>query len=143
MLRASIMNATPSPVRVLVAEDDADMRALVAATLRADGYDVDEAFDGSDALMSITTSRVDGHDDYDLVLSDVRMPVMTGVELATRLKRMGYATPLLLMSAFADEALHAASEEARARHARQTVRPRRPSRRRDDRPRAARDQAGK
>ncbi len=92
-------------VRVLVAEDDADMRALVASTLRTDGYDVDEALDGGDALMSITASRIPGHDDYDLVLSDVRMPVMTGVELATRLKRMGYTRPVLLMSAFADEQL--------------------------------------
>ena len=100
------MNDSRPNVRVLVAEDDADMRSLVAATLRADGYDVDEAIDGSDALMSITASRIPGHEDYDLVLSDVRMPVMTGVELATRLKRMGYATPLLLMSAFADATLH-------------------------------------
>lgn len=92
--------------RVLVAEDDADMRALVASTLRIDGYDVDEALDGGDALISITTSRIPGHDDYDLVLSDVRMPVMTGLELATRLKRMGYKTPVLLMSAFADATLH-------------------------------------
>jgi DNA-binding response OmpR family regulator len=105
------MNDLQASVRVLVAEDDADMRALVAATLRADGYDVDEALDGSDALMSITASRIPGHEDYDLVLSDVRMPVMTGVELATRLKRMGYTTPLLLMSAFADEALHAQAEK--------------------------------
>lgn len=105
------MNALQSNVRVLVAEDDADMRALVAATLRADGYDVDEALDGSDALMSITASCIPGHEDYDLVLSDVRMPVMTGVELATRLKRMGYTTPLLLMSAFADEALHEQAEK--------------------------------
>jgi len=93
--------------RVLVVEDDADMRALVAATLRADGYEVDEARDGGHALMSITASRIPGHAGYDLVLSDVRMPVMTGVELATRLKRMGYETPMLLMSAFADDALHA------------------------------------
>lgn len=93
-------------VRVLVAEDDADMRALVASTLRIDGYDVDEALDGGDALMSITASCIPGHEDYDLVLSDVRMPVMTGVELATRLKRMGYARPVLLMSAFADDQLH-------------------------------------
>jgi CheY-like chemotaxis protein len=92
-------------VRVLVAEDDADMRALVASTLRIDGYDVDEALDGGDALMSITASRIPGHEDYDLVLSDVRMPVMTGVELATRLKRMGYTRPVVLMSAFADEQL--------------------------------------
>ena len=98
-------------VRVLVAEDDADMRALVASTLRTDGYDVDEALDGGDALMSITASRIPGHDDYDLVLSDVRMPVMTGVELATRLKRMGYTKPVLLMSAFADEQLHATARE--------------------------------
>ena len=104
------MNAFSSNVRVLVAEDDADMRSLVAATLRTDGYDVDEALDGGDALMSITTSRIPGHADYDLVVSDVRMPVMTGVELATRLKRMGYETPVLLMSAFADAALH---EQAR------------------------------
>ena len=93
-------------MRVLVAEDDADMRALVAATLRIDGYDVDEALDGGDALMSITASRIPGHADYDLVVSDVRMPVMTGVELATRLKRMGYKKPVLLMSAFADHGLH-------------------------------------
>ena len=100
------MNATPSDVRVLVAEDDADMRALVAVTLRNEGYDVDEAVDGGDALMSITASRIRGRDDYDLVLSDVRMPVMTGVEFATRLKRMNYGTPVLLMSAFGDATLH-------------------------------------
>lgn len=111
LLGASMNEALQSNVRVLVAEDDADMRALVAASLRADGYDVDEALDGSDALMSITASRIPGNDDYDLVLSDVRMPVMTGVELATRLKRMGYATPLLLMSAFADAALHEQAEK--------------------------------
>ena len=98
-------------VKVLVAEDDADMRALVAATLRSDGYDVDEAIDGGDALLSITTSRIPGHHDYDLVVSDVRMPIMTGVELATRLKRMGYETPVLLMSAFADDALHGTAQE--------------------------------
>jgi len=96
--------------RVLVVEDDADMRALVAATMRAEGYAVDEAIDGGHALMNITASRIPGHVGYDLVLSDVRMPVMTGVELATRLDRMGYDVPMLLMSAFADAALH---EQAR------------------------------
>jgi CheY-like chemotaxis protein len=102
------MNA--STIRVLVAEDDTDMRSLVAGTLRSDGYEVDEALDGGDALMSITTSCISGNETYDLVLSDVRMPVMTGVELATRLKRMGYKGSMLLMSAFADAALH---EQAR------------------------------
>jgi CheY-like chemotaxis protein len=110
LVRIGMNDAQPN-VRVLVAEDDADMRALVAATLRADGYEVDEALDGSDALMSITASHIPGHEDYDLVVSDVRMPVMTGVELATRLKRMGYRAPLLLMSAFADEALHAQARQ--------------------------------
>lgn len=71
--------------RVLVVDDDREIRGLVAGTLRRDGYTVVEAGDGPEAL-DVALRLVP-----DLVLLDMTLPGMNGVEVARKLK----ATPLL------------------------------------------------
>jgi CheY-like chemotaxis protein len=64
--------------RILVVEDDADLRASVAQTLQEEGYEVDVARNGRDALEALTRSAPD------LVLLDLMMPVMSGWEFRER-----------------------------------------------------------
>ncbi|HEV8325337.1 MAG TPA: response regulator [Myxococcota bacterium] len=90
----------PFPPRVLVAEDDHEMRSLLVATLRRDGCVVEEAVDGADLLARLSAG-------FDLVISDVRMPGLTGLEVLARLRRAGGSTPFILITAFGDADLHA------------------------------------
>jgi len=102
--------AASSPVRVntrnacetiLLVEDEADVRRMVARVLRADGYQVLEAASAADAIMLI-----DGYaGTIDLLLSDLVMPKMNGAELAERVRRARPATKIVLMSGYTDSPL--------------------------------------
>lgn len=72
-----------SPARILLAEDDRDLRAKIAAALRADGHEVVEANDGGRLLVRIGTAYAtrQPREGYDLVISDVRMPVCSGLQI--------------------------------------------------------------
>jgi signal transduction histidine kinase len=83
---------------VLVVEDEAIIRSLVVRTLREQGYEVVEARYGSEALERWEERR----DDVGLLVSDVVMPGMSGVELAKRLAGDRPELRILLMSGFAD-----------------------------------------
>jgi len=67
--------------RVLVVDDDPNVRLLCATNLRLDGFDVIEAVDGQDGLERV------GEDAPDLVLLDIRMPGLDGFELASAVRR--------------------------------------------------------
>ncbi len=82
--------AGPRP-RVLVADDDPALRDLVAQALEDDGFAVRRARDGVEALAAAE------RDPPDLVISDVQMPRLDGLELAARLAARG--VPVLLLSA--------------------------------------------
>ncbi len=81
--------------RVLVAEDDAAIRDVVALALEAEGYVVTTARDGAEALDAAL------HDPPDLLLTDQAMPRLTGLELITRLRAVAPCRqlPVLLISA--------------------------------------------
>ena len=96
------------PRRVLVCEDDDRMRAFLAMVLTDEGYEVVEASHGSEALNALYLGD-NAPSDFDLVLSDERMPHMSGMELLKVLKRLGGAPPLILLSAFADDKLEQAA----------------------------------
>lgn len=85
--------------RVLVVDDDSEIREIVAGTLRRDGYTVMEAGDGPTALD--TASRLLP----DLVVLDMTLPGMDGVEVARRLKAtpMLAAIPVLALSALTQQ----------------------------------------
>jgi len=92
------------PPRVLVAEDDPEMRRLVCEVLRADGYQVTSVGDGGRLLVMLAHEIVDddGAELADLVLSDVRMPVCTGIQILEQLRAVRCRVPFILMTAFGD-----------------------------------------
>jgi|HubBroStandDraft_5_1064220.scaffolds.fasta_scaffold646926_1 CheY-like chemotaxis protein len=91
--------------RVLVAEDDPEMRSLVVEALRKDGHDVDEVSDGGRLLTRIAELfDVDASlASIDVIVSDVRMPVYNGLELSERLADARWRVPFVLMTAFGDD----------------------------------------
>lgn len=91
--------------RVLVAEDDYDMRAMIAAALRAEGHEVVEATNGIDLLDAIATGLISGRpeDSFDVVLSDARMPRINGVDVITRLRQASWVVPVIVMTASGDQ----------------------------------------
>lgn len=83
--------------RVLIAEDDANIRLGLAATLESEGYDVVAASDGAQALKLYPQSR------YDLVILDVMMPKASGYDVCRELRAAGASTPVLFLTAKGEE----------------------------------------
>jgi DNA-binding response OmpR family regulator len=84
--------------RVLVAEDDPELRGLVAAKLRAEGCEVIEVGSGQAALDLITEHEPRAG--LDLAILDFRMPGLTGLEVIYFLRTTDCSTPILLLTAF-------------------------------------------
>jgi DNA-binding response OmpR family regulator len=89
---------------VAVAEDDPDMRGLVAEALRRDGYVVDDFADGG-GLSSEVSEPSNGP--IDLIVSDIHMPGVTGLAVLRALRESSstFNLPVVLMTAFGDEPL--------------------------------------
>jgi two-component system cell cycle response regulator CpdR len=85
--------------KILVAEDDDMVRELVIRALNEDGHELTAAPDGAAALEALT--RQNG--DFDLLLSDVKMPVMDGIALALAAGRDHPDVAIMLMTGFADQ----------------------------------------
>jgi CheY-like chemotaxis protein len=94
--------------RILVAEDEDPLRALVARAITDLGHTVVTAFDGADALDIVT--RENGS--FDLLLTDIRMPLMDGIALALSVARDHPQIVILLMTAYADQRERASNLEA-------------------------------
>jgi CheY-like chemotaxis protein len=106
----------PRPFRVLVAEDDVEMRRVVADALREDGYDVVELADGGRLLVEIAArmkAEVAG-ESVDLIVSDIRMPICTGLQILEVLRQSHWHTPVVLMTAFGDDATRRRAESLMA-----------------------------
>ena len=86
-------------MRILLTEDDDSVRSFVSRALELDGHKVDTACDGAEALERLTER--DGH--YDLLVSDVKMPVMDGIALAHQAAGHWPGLPILLMTGYADQ----------------------------------------
>jgi len=78
---------------ILLVEDDRDLCEVLSELLSQAGYDVRCAHDGEEAWVDVQ------RDPPDLILSDIRMPKLDGIDLASRLISGGYRTPIILMSA--------------------------------------------
>ena len=83
--------------RVLIADDEESMRVLVARAIAMDGHDTVTAQDGAEALDILT--RDNGA--FDLLLTDIQMPVMDGIALALSAKRDFPDLVILLMTGYA------------------------------------------
>jgi len=85
--------------RILIAEDEVTLNTMCARALTMDGHDVQTACDGGEALDVLT--REQGH--FDLLLTDVRMPIMDGIALALAAARDYPDLTILLMTGYADQ----------------------------------------
>jgi two-component system cell cycle response regulator CpdR len=85
--------------RILIAEDDEAVRALVARALLENGHDVVTAADGGAALETLTREGAR----FDLLLTDIKMPVMDGIALALAAARDHPDMTILLMTGYADQ----------------------------------------
>jgi DNA-binding NtrC family response regulator len=82
--------------RILLIEDDADLIELFTDALIASGYNVDKFTNPLEALSVFEHNP----DNYDLILSDVRMPEINGIELIKKMKDINESINCVLMSAF-------------------------------------------
>jgi CheY-like chemotaxis protein len=92
----------PRPWRILVADDDAAMRQVLADSLRKDGYEIVEAKDGAELLVRITRmlGGASPADEIDLIVTDVRMPTCGGLDVVKGLRDATSKIPVVVMSAF-------------------------------------------
>ena len=103
--------AAPAPVRVLVAEDNAALRDVVCRALRRAGYEVIEAGDGVECVgyAQPWTFRGQPIEPPDVIVSDIRMPGWSGLELLTTVRDAGLRMPVILITAFGAADTHAAA----------------------------------
>jgi len=120
MIRSSAVPAAASVALatamapILLAEDDDELRRVIARTLREEGYQVTEASNGFDLLDRIEAAIAWGgraQPPISLIISDVRMPGMTGIDVLSILRCAYWATPVILMSAFADATMRLEAAE--------------------------------
>ena len=80
--------------RILSVDDSSSVRQMVSFTLRKAGYEVVEAVDGQDALAKI------GHDKLDMIITDLNMPNMDGIQLITAVRKLpNYSfLPILMLT---------------------------------------------
>ena len=80
-------------LKILIAEDDRELRRLFAHVLLKNGYTVKEVGNGKEALHAIDAEY------FDLIISDIMMPVMDGYEFVRLLREAGNTTPVLMITA--------------------------------------------
>jgi CheY-like chemotaxis protein len=80
---------------ILVVEDSDPIRDLICLILEEDGYHVESACNGKDGFELFTQKR------FDMVFTDLKMPVMTGCEMAEKIKATNKHIPIVLVTAWA------------------------------------------
>ena len=94
--------------RVLIAEDDEEFRKVLARSLRQHGFAVTECRHGVDLIgqLRCLVESADAND-FDLIISDIRMPGVTGLSVLAGLREFKNAPPIILITAFGDDETHA------------------------------------
>ena len=82
------------PIRVLIIDDEENFRHMLSVILKKEGYDVEAALNGEEALQKIGLSP------FDQILCDIRMPKMDGLQFLHEVKKMGVDSPIIMMSAY-------------------------------------------
>ncbi|MGN3973972.1 cell cycle two-component system response regulator CpdR [Tsuneonella sp. SYSU-LHT278] len=99
----------PAPIRILLAEDEEAMRTYLARALENAGYSVVAVDRGTEAIPHLESAH------FDLLLSDIVMPEMDGIELAQRCNEISPATKVMFITGFAAVTLKASREQPRAK----------------------------
>jgi len=102
------MSINPKPHRILIVDDEESLREFLSIMLHREGYQVDTAVDGAQAAAHLRDHA------YDLVISDIKMPRMSGLELLRHIKERAPETVVLMVTAFSttEEAVEAMKQGA-------------------------------
>ena len=95
-LDVTTLSSAVSTSRLLVVEDDDSIRETVGEALRSEGYDVLTSSDGKDALNLVMGAS---SDPVDLIVLDLMLPGLSGLDLCRELRRFNNTTPILVISA--------------------------------------------
>ena len=82
--------------RILVVDDDAEMRALLLDVLRGDGYEAAEAKGGAEAVLAVRNRE------FDVILMDKNMPGPSGLDLLPGFRRLCPRSRIIMITAFGD-----------------------------------------
>jgi two-component system response regulator AtoC len=93
------------PVRILIVDDDEDMRSLLKDLLEEDGFETECASNGFDALQEVAGRN------FDLIITDIGMPGLTGLDILPGIRRLRPGAPVIVMSSFASRHVHRRSLE--------------------------------
>ncbi|HEY1549370.1 MAG TPA: response regulator [Kofleriaceae bacterium] len=103
------------PRRILLVEDDRALRGLLARHLRRHGFEVIDVRDGIAALGRLGDELYSHRgDEFDLLISDIRMPGHSGLELTSELRRSAWTLPILLITAFGSDETHETAAQLHA-----------------------------
>jgi CheY-like chemotaxis protein len=95
------------PPRILIAEDDDEMRRLLAQTLSTAGYEVVSCSNGFEFISHLEPLILEHIlPDFQLIVSDILMPALTGLEILEDLHAYRGFPPMILITAFGDQATH-------------------------------------
>jgi DNA-binding NtrC family response regulator len=93
--------------RVLVADDDNDLRTSMASELGTDGFEIVQARDGEELLALLGSAVIQEIEPIDLLVTDNCMPGFTGLQVLGGIRDAGWTLPVILISAFCDPHLRA------------------------------------
>ena len=106
-----------NPFHILLADDDKEMRHLLSQVFSNAGFEVTECSDGVDLLMhleSLLFPERNGRHAPDLIISDIRMPGITGIEILEGLQNVKDRPPIIMITAFGDDETHDLAEKLNA-----------------------------
>jgi len=91
--------------RILITEDDEEMRSLLKDFFEEEGFETDSVSNGVDALQKLAKDR------FDLIITDIRMPGLTGLDILPRLKKLHPNASVIVITAFGSEEVYRKSLE--------------------------------
>ena len=83
-------------MKILLAEDEAQLNRVITVALEREGYSVDSVFNGQDAVEKATTNH------YHLMIFDIMMPIKTGIEALKEIRQAGNTTHVIMLTAMAE-----------------------------------------
>jgi len=86
--------------RILIVEDDEEMRALLRDMIEEEGYKTASVSNGWEAFRKLAKES------FDLIITDIRMPGLTGLDILPGIKRLQPDAPIIVITAFGSEEVH-------------------------------------
>lgn len=92
-------------LRILIIEDDEEMRSLLKDSMEEEGFETDSVSNGSDGIRKLVKEP------FNLIITDIRMPGLTGLDILPGIKKLQPEVPVIVITAFGSEDVYRRSIE--------------------------------